>query len=412
MAKFSIALSYAERSHLAVGLWLDEKETAGKQGRPVFNQAMKLLRQRKYKGIILHKLDRGARNLKDWADIGELVDQGIEVHFVNESLDLQTRGGRLSADIQAVVAADFIRNQREETKKGLYGRLKQGLYPWGAPIGYLNHGTGKVKTIDPVSGPLVRKAFELYSTGNYNFDTLGEELYRSGLRNKKGGRVTNTGLSTILNSAFYIGIIHIQKTNKTFAGNHEPIISKSLFDRVQKVLTGKFNARIQRHAFLFRRVLLCSICGYSLIGERQKGVVYYRCHGNHPFRRSVREDTVERRVVELLTPIRFTEEHRRYFKSGILKMKQGWQSRREEEIRNLKLQSDQIKNRRERLTDAYLVRVIKAATPLRVWTTSAVVNRDWVIRNNKFRFGLKRVRDLPNTFGPNGTVELAKLQHC
>ena len=58
------------------------------------------------------------------------------------SLDLNTRGGRLSADIQAVVAADFIRNLREETKKGFYGRLKQGLYPICAPIGYLDRGGG------------------------------------------------------------------------------------------------------------------------------------------------------------------------------------------------------------------------------------------------------------------------------
>src|SRR5437870_12255448 len=140
-------------------------ETAAKRGRPVFNQAMKLLRQGKYKGIILHKLDRGARNLKDWAEIGELSDRGVEVHFVNESLDLQSRGGRLSADIQAVVAADYIRNLREETRKGFYGRLKQGFYPLPAPVGYLDCGKGKRKEINPIQGPLVRKVFELYATG-------------------------------------------------------------------------------------------------------------------------------------------------------------------------------------------------------------------------------------------------------
>lgn len=101
------------------------------------------LRGGKAKGIILHKLDRGARNLRDWAAIGELSDQGVEIHFVNESLDLQSRGGRLSADIQAVVAADYIRNLREETRKGFYGRLKQGLYPLRAPLGYLDQGKGK-----------------------------------------------------------------------------------------------------------------------------------------------------------------------------------------------------------------------------------------------------------------------------
>jgi DNA invertase Pin-like site-specific DNA recombinase len=64
----------------------------------------------------------------------------------NESIDLQSRGGRLSADIQAVVASDYIRNLREECIKGLYGRLKQGLYPWGAPVGYLNMGKETFET--------------------------------------------------------------------------------------------------------------------------------------------------------------------------------------------------------------------------------------------------------------------------
>jgi len=136
-------LRYAERNQFTITIWLEEMETAAKQGRPVFNQALKLLRGGKAKGIILHKLDRGARNLRDWAAIGELSDQGVEIHFVNESLDLQSRGGRLSADIQAVVAADYIRNLREETRKGFYGRLKQGLYPLRAPLGYLDQGKGK-----------------------------------------------------------------------------------------------------------------------------------------------------------------------------------------------------------------------------------------------------------------------------
>jgi site-specific DNA recombinase len=79
------------------------------------------------KGSDQTRRPRSARNLKDWADLGELIDSDLEVHFANESLDLHSRGGRLSADIQAVVAADYIRNLREERIKGFYGRLKQGL---------------------------------------------------------------------------------------------------------------------------------------------------------------------------------------------------------------------------------------------------------------------------------------------
>ena len=96
---------------------------------------------------------------------------GIELHFAHESIDLSSRGGRLSADIQAVVAADYIRNLRDEVRKGFYGRLKQGLYPLHAPLGYVDNGGGQVKTIDPLRGPLVVQAFELYSTGQWSLST-------------------------------------------------------------------------------------------------------------------------------------------------------------------------------------------------------------------------------------------------
>src|ERR1017187_9203938 len=328
-------LRYAERNQLNITIWLEEMETAAKQGRPVFNQALKLLRAGKTKGIILHKLDRGARNLRDWAAIGELSDQGIEVHFVSESLDLQSRGGRLSADIQAVVAADYIRNLKEETRKGFYGRLKQGLYPLRAPLGYVDQGGGKAKTIDPVNGPLVRKAFELYATARYSLETLGTELYRLGLRNRNGGLVTRNGLSTLLNNPFYIGIIQIQKTSETFIGIHEPIIGKILFDRVKGVLTGKINTRIKRHNFEFRRMLSCNTCKFSLIGERQKGTVYYRCHNKQCPKNSIREDVVGMEVTLYFEKFHFNEKEVEYFKAKILKLKKTWATQQEDETRNL-----------------------------------------------------------------------------
>jgi DNA invertase Pin-like site-specific DNA recombinase len=347
-------LRFAERNQFEITVWLEEMETAAKQGRPIFNQALKLLRSGKAQGIILHKLDRGARNLKDWAAIAELSDSGIEVHFVTESLDLQSRGGRLSADIQAVVATDYIRNLREETRKGFYGRLKQGLYPLRAPVGYLDQGKAKAKIIDPVMGPLVRKAFELYGSARFNFGTLGEELHRLGLRNRNGGRVTKNGLSTLLNNSFYFGLIQIHKTGETFVGIHEPLIGKTVFDRVRGVLTGKTNTHSQRHIFQFRRMLSCNTCHYSLIGERQKSHVYYRCHSKLCPTTSVREEAVGAQVEQLFKRIRFNEKEKEYFKARIKKLRETWTTRQEEETRSLTLRLGQIKDRLNRLTDAYL----------------------------------------------------------
>jgi site-specific DNA recombinase len=150
---------YASRWDLKIIEEFEEKETAAKFGRPVFTQMLKFLKQGKADGVIIHKIDRSARNLRDWAEVGELIDQGVEILFANENLDLYSRGGRLSADIQAVVAADYIRNLREEVKKGFYGRIKQGLFPMPAPLGYLDRGQGQPKEIDPIQGKLVQKGF-------------------------------------------------------------------------------------------------------------------------------------------------------------------------------------------------------------------------------------------------------------
>jgi site-specific DNA recombinase len=209
---------YAGKNGLEICQWFEEQETAAKRGRPQFTQMLRLLQKRKAAGVIIHKIDRSARNLKDWADLGELIDSGIMIHFANESLDLTSRGGRLSADLQAVVAADFIRNLREETKKGFYGRLKQGFYPMQAPLGYLDSGSGKVKVVDPVRGPLIKRAFELYATGKYGQVSLGEELYRLGLRSRSGRKLDKNFLGRMLKNRFYMGIIHIKKANETFLG--------------------------------------------------------------------------------------------------------------------------------------------------------------------------------------------------
>src|SRR5438045_2795676 len=75
---------YAQRFNLQISKQYEERETAAKTGRPVFLDMLKDLKRGRARGLIVHKIDRSARNLKDWADLGSLIDQGIEVHFANE----------------------------------------------------------------------------------------------------------------------------------------------------------------------------------------------------------------------------------------------------------------------------------------------------------------------------------------
>ena len=270
--------AYAARHELSISQWIEETETAAKGGRPRFNKLIADLRRGRAAGVVIHKIDRSARNLRDWGRLGELADHGVEVHFAHETIDLGTRGGRLAADIQAVVAADFIRNLREETRKGFYGRLKQGIYPLRAPIGYVDCGGGKAKEPHPILGPLVRQAFEEYATARYSLDDLRRVMHGRGLVGHSGRGLSRNGMATILHNPFYIGVLRLHKTGEAFQGIHTPIVACDLFERVQDVLAGRHYRRPVRHTFWLSRIMKCAACGRSLIGELQKGHVYYRCH--------------------------------------------------------------------------------------------------------------------------------------
>jgi site-specific DNA recombinase len=354
--------SHAQKNGLTIQQWFEERETAAKRGRPVFNQMLKLLRSGKAVGVIIHKIDRSARNLKDWADLGELIDSGVLVHFANESLDLTSRGGRLSADIQAVVAADYIRNLREETKKGFYGRLKQGLYPRPAPVGYRDQGAGRPKVPHPVEAPLVKTAFELYSSGLYSIERLVAEMYRQGLRTKAGRIVGPAIMLRTLHNPFYTGLIRIRKTGETFDGAHEPIVPMALFERVQETLRGKVNRRVRKFRFLFRQLFACADCGRCLIGELQKGHVYYRCHAKACPSRTLREETMQQHVIGQLRRLEYCQEERQYFRDKIMQMKRLGQFQQEGASASLKLQLSQAEQRMSRLTDAYLDEVLDKET--------------------------------------------------
>lgn len=357
----AIIEAYARRENIEIAKWYEERETAAQTGRTLFKAMLRDLGQGVLQGLILHKIDRGARNLRDWASLSELADSGIDVRIAGDTLDLGSRGGRLSADIQAVVAADYIRNLREEVKKGQRGRLKQGLYPWGAPLGYLNTGQGQVKTIDPLRGPLVRRAFEAYATGNYSLRTLRIALASWGLVTSTGKPLTINALNALLRRPFYYGLIEVK--GESFAGVHEPLISKQLFDDVAAVLDGRTARRsYESRPYVLRRLIQCRRCHRHLYAETQKGHVYYRCHSEGCQGTSLRETKVLRRILDGLARFPVTD-------AVVSRLEEMVEAKRTSMLEgagsnaaSTTLQLANLNERLERLTDAYLDRAIERET--------------------------------------------------
>lgn len=350
---------YAADKGLVIGEWFEEHVSAAKGGRPVFSRMMRQLKLRRAAGVIVHKIDRSARNLKDWSAIGELVDAGVQIHFSNEALDLTSRGGRLSADIQAVMASDYVRNLREETKKGFYGRLKQGLYPMPAPLGYLNQGGGKAKAPDQVRAPLIRECFEMYVSGRYTIADITLEMFRRGLRTRRGKRVAFQTISNMLKNPFYAGVIRIFKNGESYPGAHKPLVNARTFQAVQDMLNGKTVRTKVTHDFKFRSTFTCRWCNRLLVGERQKGRVYYRCHGKDcKGHGAVREDLIEPMVVHQLNLLAFKKEEQTCFPKMIQELRVEKAEAFKRALDAAEASLSVIKARESRLTDAYIDGVV------------------------------------------------------
>jgi DNA invertase Pin-like site-specific DNA recombinase len=288
---------FASQHGLTVTKWFEEQETAAKTGRPIFDAMLRELRKGDAAGLIIHRIDRSSRNYADWARLDEASRAGIKIYFAADSLDFDSRGGRLLADIQMALAADYSRNLSLEVKKGQRGRLKQGQYPFRAPIGYLNPQSAK-KPIDPIKGPLVRQAFELYCAGEYSITSLTKEMQRRGLTGYAGQPVVRRNIETMLRNPFYMGKILLKGV--LYDGTHEPLISARQFQRVKEIKAQRTQKKSTKHGMRYRGLVHCGHCGRVLTGEHQKAHCYYRCHTKGCPTLSIREDILTTALVRRL----------------------------------------------------------------------------------------------------------------
>jgi DNA invertase Pin-like site-specific DNA recombinase len=85
LAEQRIAIErYARERSLNITHRYQDIQTAAKSGRSQFQALLKHAKGERA-GVILHKIDRGARNLRDWTSLGELMEQGIDVRFAQVS---------------------------------------------------------------------------------------------------------------------------------------------------------------------------------------------------------------------------------------------------------------------------------------------------------------------------------------
>jgi len=292
-------------------------ETAKRSGRAGFGDMLAFLRQNKgtCRLVLVEKTDRLYRNLKDWVTLDEF---DLEIHFVKENVILSS-GSRSSEKfmhgIKVLMAKNYIDNLSEETRKGMQEKAEQGIWPSHTPLGYRNvNGPNGKKIIElhPDLAPLIARLFDWYATGRYSLKEVTRMVRTAGLRfQRSNAPVPTSTIHKILRNRLYTG--DFDWKGKTYRGNHQPLVSRELWERVQKVLDQRHAGRHRKakRDFAFSRLITCGHCGCALVGEIKKGrYVYYHCTGYKgkcpdPY---VREEVLEERFEGLLRALAFDEE--------------------------------------------------------------------------------------------------------
>jgi site-specific DNA recombinase len=284
-AQEKLLQDYAVKNELGVKKAFRVSESAsGKQIRKTFNELLGYADKNKISIILCEKIDRLTRNLKDAASVSDWIneDSNREVHFVKESfiVNKNTRAHEnLVWDMKVAIARFYTNNLSEEVRKGQKEKIAQGWLPTKPPLGYKTIGDKghKIHIIDEEKAPLIRKMFELYSTGNYSLNALIRTMQKEGLRNREGGKVGKSRMHEYLSDPFYWG--KIKWNGEITNGQHEPLISKELFETVQKILVRKIdNPQYKIHLPVFKAKIRCEECGGLITWETQKSHWYGHCN--------------------------------------------------------------------------------------------------------------------------------------
>ena len=243
---------------LVPGRYDDGGFSGGNMGRPALQHLLADIAAGKVDVVVVYKIDRLTRSLADFARMVELFDKH-DVSFVSvtQSFNTTSSMGRLTLN----VLLSFAQFEREVTGERIRDKIAaskaKGMWMGGVPpLGYdlpqdqsrtLVHNEGEAET--------VRLIFRQYlKLGSVH--ALETWLKQQGIVSKQfasssgkaiGGAAFSRGaLYHLLRNPIYIGLI--RHKGQCHAGQHEPIVERALFDKVQITLDAKRRRHAERTA--------------------------------------------------------------------------------------------------------------------------------------------------------------------
>ncbi len=264
-----------------VKIYVDGGFTGANTNRPALQDMIEHLEL--YDLVLVYKLDRLSRSQKDTlALVDQFAEHGTKFASIQENFDTSTPLGMAMLGILSVFAQLERENIKERMSMGRRGRTKKGLWRAGSnvPTGY-DYIDGHL-VIREDEAVQIRKIFELYLQG-WSINKIRTYMHAN-YTNRYSSWAQQSAVSTTLRNPLYIGLLPSKADGKPYQGEHEPIIDKETFDKVQALL----NARLEhfdpalKHPFVAKHLLTgftyCGECGgrVSCVGTHKYS--YYGCH--------------------------------------------------------------------------------------------------------------------------------------
>jgi len=258
--------------------------------RPVFMEMLEEIRNGEYNGILTWAPDRLSRNAGDLGSLVDLMDAKKLAHIKTHSQEFSNNPNEkfllMILCSQAKLEND---NRAINVKRGIRAKCEMGWRPCMPPLGYFTRAaTGKERDviIDEERAPYIRQMFEMSASGKSGRH-IRQWLDDNNVRTRKGKHISLSIIYRMLKNPYYYGEFEYPKeSGQWYKGNHEPLITKELFNKVQGALVVPLKPKWGAKEFPFKQFLKCYSCGSSIVGEEKiktrkdgtrKRFVYYHC---------------------------------------------------------------------------------------------------------------------------------------
>ena len=295
-----------------VGIYREEGRSAHTDSiskRPVFKQLLEDSAQGRFDTVVVHTLDRWARNTQIALEsLGILAKSNVTLVSITENIDYSTAQGRLLTTLLAGFAEYFSDSLSTHIKKGLGERAHNGRHLGGIPFGYLSCWEGpkggrllSCDTEHPgglhlnlAEAKAVSELFRRYSSGHATLSQLAGWMNQEGFRTRNmhrrrdedngkaaGSRMfTTASIRGILHNPFYVG--KIKHHEQLLPGSHEALVTEDVFQTVQITMkrnSGRsetLHSRPERE-YLLKGLIKCAHCGLPMWAQTySNGRRYYR----------------------------------------------------------------------------------------------------------------------------------------